>query len=200
MKGFMIGVGIIFLIGLFVTLMLGTWIWGTYNIMVTSRIACDTSWSQIETQYQRRFDLIPNLVAATKGYLIQEQVVFGAIAEARTKYGGVISNKESTADEKVAAGNELESALSRLLVIVENYPALKSDRTVQDLMFELSGTENRISVARQRYNETVQSYNTTLSIFPGNLLAGMFGFKEKVFFKGKTGTDEAPVVNLDTRS
>jgi LemA protein len=148
-------------------------------------------WSQVETQYQRRFDLIPNLVEATKGTMKQEQKVFGAIAEARTRYSGA-----QTGGEKVEAANQMESALARLLVIMENYPQLKSNETVQQLMAQLEGTENRIAVERRRYNEVVQDYNTTIKRFPGALFAGMFGFDAKPYFNSEEGADKAPKVDL----
>lgn len=177
---------------LFVGFVTTMWIWSTYNELVTSQEAVVTQWAQVETQYQRRFDLIPNLVNATKGYLTQEQKVFGDIAEARTRYAGTPSGS----DEKVQATNQMEGVLSRLLVIMENYPQLQSNQTVKDLMVELTGTENRINVARQRYNEVAQSYNVSLKVFPDNLVANVAGFKEKTYFQSETGAEKAPVVNL----
>src|SRR5260221_275948 len=128
---------------------------GTYNGFITQNQSVTTSWAQVETQYQRRFDLIPSLVEATKGVLRQEQTVFKAIADARKGYAGVPSGSVA----KVQAAGTLDSALARLLVVIENYPQLKSNETVRDLMNELAGTENRINVARYRYNDTVQGYN-----------------------------------------
>ncbi len=170
---------------------LGAILGGYYNSFVTKGKAVDNQWAQVETQYQRRFDLIPNLVAATKGTLKQEQKVFGAIAEARTRYAGA-----QTATEKVKATNQIESALSRLLVIMENYPQLKSNDTVQQLMAQLEGTENRVSVERRRYNEVATEYNTSISRVPGALFAGMFGFSEKPLFKSEAGAEKAPKVDL----
>jgi LemA protein len=168
---------------------------GNYNSMVSERNEVDTQWSQVETQYQRRFDLIPNLVGATKGVLIQEQEVFGAIAEARTHYAGTAPGS----DERVEATGRVESALARLMVIVENYPDLKSNQTVRDLMNELAGTENRVGISRQRYNESVQVYNTHIQTFPSSLLAGMFDFEKKPLFEAQEGAQTAPTVDLDTR-
>jgi LemA protein len=170
---------------------LGSFFIGSYNNFVTLEQKIDGQWAQVETQYQRRFDLIPNLVNSVKAVLEQEQKVFGDIAEARTRYSGA-----SNTDEKAAAATELEGALSRLLVIVENYPQLKSNETVQRLMDELAGTENRIAVERQRYNTVVQDYNTQVSRFPGNVLGGMFGFQKKTYFESKEAAAEPPTVDL----
>lgn len=174
-----------------VVVLIGSAFGGYYNSFVSKQQAVDGQWAQVETQYQRRFDLIPNLVGSTKGILKQEQKVFGDIAEARKGYAGA-----RTTDAKVAAANQVESALSRLLVIVENYPQLKSDETVRDLMAQLEGTENRISVERRRYNEEVQSYNTSVKRLPGAFFAGIFGFDEKAYFKSVKGAEGAPKVDL----
>lgn len=169
----------------------GMWVVGTYNGLVSSSQAIEGQWAQVQTQYQRRFDLIPNLVESTKGVLTQEQEVFGQIAEARQGYAGA-----ATTEEQVQAAGALDSALSRLLVIVENYPELKSNQTVQDLMTELAGTENRISVERMRFNDAVRSYNTKVKTIPTSLVAGMFGFAEKPFFEAAATAQEAPAVDL----
>ena len=164
---------------------------GMYNSLVTKSQAIEAQWAQVETQYQRRFDLIPNLVNTVKGMMKQEQAVFQAIADARTKYGSA-----TTVDAKAAAAGEVESALGRLLAIVENYPELKSSQNVTSLMDELAGTENRISVERRRYNELVRDYNTQIKTFPTNMLAGMFGFTEKAYFQSVSGADKAPKVEF----
>src|SRR3954470_669252 len=144
----------------------------SYNKFVGQEEGIKTAWSQVENQLQRRNDLIPNLVEATKGFAQQERDVFQSIADSRAKLAGA-----STPDQKMAAANEQSSALSRLLVVVENYPTLKSDATFARLMDELAGTENRIAVERMRYNERVQEYNTSRRQFPANITAGIFGFK-----------------------
>lgn len=164
---------------------------GFYNSLQTKTQGIDAQWAQVETQYQRRFDLIPNLVNSVKGIFTQEQKVFGDIAEARTKYGGA-----KTVDEKVTSASELDGALSRLLVIVENYPNLKSDTAVVGLMDELSGTENRVSVERRRFNEVVQDYNTTIKRVPGSFFAAAFGFKERPYFQATAGAEAAPEVKF----
>lgn len=193
MKKFLIGLAILFGVLLLIGLMVFGWISGTYNNLVQQRMASNTQWSQVETQYQRRMDLIPNLVEATRGYMIHEQVVFKAIADARTHYAGAVG------DDKVKAQSQLEGALARLLVIVENYPNLKADGTVRDLMAELAGTENRVNVARQRYNEAVQIYDTYIQSFPSNFIASMFSFKEKSLYESEKGAEVAPKINLEVR-
>jgi LemA protein len=183
---------VLIVIGAFVIISISSMI-GMYNGLVRQQEQVATSWSQVETQYQRRFDLILNLVGATKGVLRQEQAVFGAIAEARTHYAGT----QTGTDERVAATNQMETALSRLMVIVENYPQLKSDQTVRGLMDELAGTENRIQISRERYNEQVKIWNVQVKVFPRSVLASMFGFKEKTFFKSEEEANKATKVNLE---
>jgi LemA protein len=164
---------------------------GAYNSLVSQEQAVITQWAQVENQYQRRYDLIPNLVNSVKGAMAQETAVFNAIAEARTKYGGA-----TTVNDKVAAANSLDSAIGRLLVVMENYPQLKSIDAVRQLMDELAGTENRVAVERQRFNDRAREYNTSIKSFPTNLIAGMFGFTEKTYFQAVSGASTAPVVNL----
>lgn len=165
---------------------------GSYNGLVTGNQLVDQQWSQVEAQYQRRFDLIPNLVNSTQGFLKQEKQIFKDIADARANYAGA-----RTTDDKVVAGGQLDSALSRLLVISENYPVLKSNETVARLMDELAGTENRISVERSRFNESVTNYNLQVMRFPGNLLANLFGFKSRPLFKSEEKAATVPKVELN---
>jgi LemA protein len=162
-----------------------------YNRFVSASTAVDAQWAQVETQYQRRFDLIPNLVNAVKGIMAQEQEVFGAIADARTRY----ANAGST-EEKVQAASEVESAFARLLVVMENYPQLQSAQNVQALQAQIEGTENRISTERGRFNEEVRSYNLAVSRFPGKVVAGMFGFEPRSYFQSVEEADQAPVVEF----
>lgn len=166
----------------------------TYNGLVSGRENVDKSWAQVENQYQRRFDLIPNLVESVKGAMKQEQTVFSDLAEARTKYSGA-----ATTEEKVGAVNQVEGALSRLLVIMENYPQLKSVEAVQTLMAQLEGTENRVSVERGRYNEAVQTYNVQVKTFPTNIIAGWFGFAPRTMFAAVQEAATAPKVNLEVK-
>ena len=189
MKGWLKG-----LIGVFIAvLLLGAPLISSYNGLVTEESNVDVQWANVETKLQRRYDLIPNLVESVKGAMEQEQAVFGAIADARARIGSA-----QTTEEQVTASNEMESALSRLLVIVENYPELKSNEQVTALMDELAGTENRISVERDRYNEAVQQYNNKVKRFPGSLMAGLFGFDEKSYFEAVSGAETAPSVDLNT--
>lgn len=167
------------------------WLWTSYNKLVTANEQVDNQWAQVEVQYQRRFDLIPNLVEAVKGAMSQEQKVFGDLAAARANYSGA-----STVNGKAEAATQVESALSRLLVIMENYPELKSIATVQTLMAQLEGTENRVSVERNRFNEEVKGYNLLTKRFPSNIMASVFNFSEKAYFQVAPAAAEAPKVDL----
>ncbi|HXX15680.1 MAG TPA: LemA family protein [Candidatus Eremiobacteraceae bacterium] len=163
------------------------------NEMVTKREAVNAAWAQVDVVLQRRADLIPNLVETVKGYAVQEQTVFGDIAAARAALLGA-----KTPADKIAANNQLDGALGRLLVIVENYPQLKSNENFLRLQDELAGTENRIAVERRRYNQTVQDYNTYISLFPNSLVAGFAGFtRNDAYFKTDEGARQAPKVNFD---
>jgi LemA protein len=164
----------------------------SYNRFVTQEEAIKAQWAQVENQLQRRNDLIPNLVEATKGFAQQERDVFQAIADSRSKLAGA-----TTPDQKMAAANEQTSALARLLVVVENYPTLKSDATFARLMDELAGTENRIAVERMRYNERVQEYKTARRQFPANITAGIFGFADDYkLFEAPESAKVAPKVDF----
>lgn len=178
------------IIVLAIVAVLALWVFGSYNGLVTASTAVETQWAQVEVQYQRRVDLIPNLVEATKGVMSQERAVFTALAEARTAYTG--NPSAETADQ-------VESALGRLLAIVENYPQLKSSETVSTLMAQLEGTENRVSTERGRYNEAVQDYNLLVRRFPGSLAAAIFGYDEKAPFAAAAGSENAPKVDLQLR-
>lgn len=164
---------------------------GPYNSLVRQRETVQEKFSAIETQLQRRSDLIPNLVNTVKGFNIQEQEIINSVTDARAQLAGA-----TTSEETIAANNQLDSALSRLLVVVENYPELKSDANFRQLMDELSGTENRIAVARQDYNEAVRTYNTKISTFPSSIVAGIFNFEKEPYFEAQEGTDEAPTVDF----
>ncbi len=184
MKYFLITFGVIFVLAL--------WVMGSYNRLVNLQTEAQTQQAQIEAQLQRRFDLVPNLVATVKGAMNQEQAVFKAIADARTRYAGAAAGTPA----KVEAANQYEGALARLLVVMENYPQLKSIDRVQDLMVSLEGTENRISVARQRYNESVRDYNRATRTFPSSIFAGMFNFEQLPLFEAQSGAGTAPKVEL----
>lgn len=165
--------------------------WGSYNSFVTQTNGVEGQWKQVEVQYQRRFDLIPNLVESVKGLMQQEQKIFSDIAKARAAYTGA-----GTTEDKVQAANQLETSLGRLIAIFENYPQIKSDQAVLKLMDELAGTENRISVERRRYNELIQNYNTSVSTLPGKLFASLFGFSVKTYFEASSGAENAPKVEF----
>lgn len=172
-------------------LIIGVWLTSSYNSMVKANLAVDTQWAQVETQYQRRIDLIPSLVGAVKGIMKQETTVFTAIADARQGYAGA-----RTVNEKAVAAGQLEGALARLLVITENYPQLRSIEAVTNLQTQLEGTENRVSVERTRFNDIVGTFNTQVITFPGNIVAKIFGFEKRAFFKSAETAEKAPVVDL----
>ena len=163
----------------------------SYNRFVGQEEAIKTQWSQVENQLQRRNDLIPNLVETTKGIAQQEKDVFGQIADSRARLAGA-----RTPEQTIQAANDQSAALARLLVVVENYPQLRSSESFNRLMDELSGTENRIAVERMRYNERVQEYNTARRQFPANLTASLFGFKEYPLFNAPTAAEQVPKVNF----
>jgi LemA protein len=177
---------------------------GTYNKLVTLGVDVDKQWSEVENQYQRRADLVPNLVATVQGAANFEKETLTAVTEARASVGrATITPGKAPADaESLAryqqAQDQLGSALQRLLVVSERYPELKANQNFRDLQAQLEGTENRITVARGRFNDSAQSYNTVLKKFPTNLMAGLLGFKEKPFFKATApSADQAPKVQFD---
>jgi Uncharacterized conserved protein len=190
-------------LGAIAVVVIGVFMWGVgvSNRLVTLDEGVRSAWSQVENQYQRRADLIPNLVETVKGYANQEQDVFLGVAEARAKVGQMTVTKEVLDDPKTfakfqAAQDQLGSALSRLLVVSENYPQLKSNENFLSLQTQLEGTENRITVERKRFNDVVQSYNTTIRQFPVSFIAGFRGFHEKPYFQAKEGSENAPQVKF----
>ncbi len=167
------------------------WAFSSYNSLVTLNENADAQWAKVETQYQRRFDLIPNLVNSVKAVLTQEQTIFTALADARANYSGA-----TTPDAKAAAATQVEGALGRLLVVMENYPQLNSSNNVRDLMAQLEGAENRVSVERTRFNDEVRAYNTKVKRFPGNIAAMITGFAERAYFEAAGGAEVVPTVNF----
>src|SRR4029079_10698711 len=161
----------------------------SYNTFVTQEESIKQSWAEVQNQLQRRNDLIPNLVETVKGVSQQEKDVFGQIADSRAKLAGA-----STPQQRIQAANEQSAALARLLVVVENYPELKSNTSFNRLMDELAGTENRLALERMRYNERVQAYNTSRRSFPSNITAGLFGFKEHPLFNAPPEAERVPKV------
>ncbi len=181
---------------LIVIVLLLLWFGGTFishrNEMVRKRETVNADWSQVDVVLQRRADLIPNLVETVKGFAAHEEKVFGDIAAARAAMMGA-----KTPQDKIAANGQLDSALSRLLVVVENYPQLRSNENFLRLQDELAGTENRIAIERRRYNEAVQDYNTYISLFPNNIIASLSGFtRNDAYFKTDEGARQAPKVNF----
>ena len=166
----------------------------TRNGLVTEKAAIDGAWSQVDVALQRRSDLIPNLVATVQGFAKHEEKVFKDIADARAALGGA-----QTPGQKIQANGQLDGALSRLLVIAENYPQLRSNENFLRLQDELAGTENRIAIERRKYNETVQKYNTSIELFPKNVAASIFGFGPKEYFKADAAARPAPKVNFENK-
>jgi LemA protein len=173
-------------------IVLGLWFVSTGNRLVALQENVNTAWAQVETVLQRRFDLIPNLVNTVKGYAEHEKEILEEVTRLRSQWG-----QAKTVDEKAKVGSQLEGVLSRLLVVSENYPDLKANQNFRDLQVELSGTENRVAVERQRYNEVVRTYNTAVRQFPASLVANFRGFTtDKAYFEGSTQAQEAPKVDF----
>ena len=172
----------------------------TYNNMVTKEEAVKTAWSNVETQYQRRADLIPNLVSTVKGYAAHEQSTLQAVVDARAKATSITLSPENLSSEKIAeyqkAQSAVTSALGRLIAVSENYPDLKANQNFLELQAQLEGTENRITVARKEFNDATQSYNTTVRRFPANLVAMIFGFDQKPYFSADESAATAPKVEF----
>lgn len=177
-------------------------IWGIsgYNSLVSSDEEAQTKWADVETQYQRRADLIPNLVNTVKGYAAHESETLQAVVEARAQATSVSIDPSNMSAEQIAnfqkAQDGVSSALSKLLVTVEKYPDLKANENFKELQAQLEGTENRISVARRDYNDASRQYNTSLRSFPKNILASLFGFEKRAYFEAQTGTEQAPSVQF----
>ena len=203
------------LLGCVGALILALIIFGGYFVGVRNNLVgldeqVNQQWAQVESQYQRRFDLIPNLVRTVQGAANFEKSTLEAVVNARSRVGQVqgapaggpptasnLPNDQNAMEQYAAAQQGLSSALSRLLVVVERYPELKSNQNFLELQSQLEGTENRIAVERQRYNTAAQQYNTAVRRFPANLVAGMSGFKQKAYFRGAPGSQQAPDVNFD---
>jgi len=173
---------------------------GKYNTLVTMEEGVDAAWSQVENVYQRRADLIPNLVATVKGVAEFEKETFTAVTEARSKVGSInmegITDNPQAMENFQAAQGQLSGALSRLMVVMERYPDLKANQNFLDLQTQLEGTENRIAVERNRFNTTAKTYNTEIRKFPGSIYAGMFGFDKKAYFEADAGAEKAPEVQF----
>jgi LemA protein len=173
-------------------LLIGGVFFFTYNGLVSAQESVDAQWYQVENQYQRRVDLIPNLIETVKGYAAHEEKIFTEVAKYRSQWSAA-----TTPEEKVEAANGMESAISRLLVVVENYPQLKASENFLALQAQLEGTENRIAVERMRYNEKVREYNTQLKRIPSSMVAGMMGLEPKSYFEAQKGAQDVPKVNFN---
>lgn len=192
------------MIGLLVVLgivaLLFFWGMGQYNGLVKSEENVTKSWANVENQYQRRADLIPNLVSTVKGYASHEEGTLTAVIEARAKATQTVIDPTNLTEENMAkyqaAQSQVSSALSRLLVTVEQYPDLKANQNFLELQAQLEGTENRISVERQRFNADAQGFNTSVRTFPRNIIASMFGFEKKAYFQAEEGSEKAPEVKF----
>ena len=174
-----------------IALLFGGWFLLTYNGLIAAEESVDAQWAQVESQYQRRADLIPNLVETVKGFASQEEEIFTEVTKYRSQWSAA-----TTQEEKIEAARGMDSSLSRLLVTVENYPQLKSNENFLALQSQLEGTENRIAVERMRYNEKVRDYNIRIKRMPAVIIANMFGFDEKLYFEADVGAEEVPGVSF----
>src|SRR6202049_1166650 len=204
MNKFAIGCGGLLVIVIFIAFVVGLFFWGTYNRLVGLQQGVDTQWAQVQTVYQRRADLIPNLVNTVAGAANFEKSTLTEVTNARASVGRVqLDPNKAPADaaqleEFQRAQGQLSNALSRLLVVSERYPELRATRNFQELQAQLEGTENRIAVERNNFNTAVQNYNTALRRFPTNMVGGMFGFQVRPFFASQQGAEKAPTVNFPT--
>jgi len=191
---------IIILIVLAVIFFIGSWFVGKYNTMVVANEVVNEKWAQVENVYQRRADLIPNLVATVKGYATHEQETLQGVVEARAKATSTTinaGNMDAASLQKFQAAQDgLSSALSKLMVVVEKYPDLKANQNFMELQAQLEGTENRIAVERKRFNEAARDYNLSIRVFPNSMLAGMYGFEKKAYFEAQQGAETAPKVEF----
>ena len=179
---------------------LGLWVMNTYNKLVEQEETVESAWSQVENQYQRRADLVPNLVATVKGYASHEEATYTGVMEARAKATSITIDPSNATPEQLAAyqaaQGELSQALGRLMAVAENYPELKANENFLNLQSQLEGTENRCTIARQQFNETARQYNTIVRRFPGNIVAAIFGFEKKPYFEADEDAKHAPKVEF----
>jgi len=191
---------IIIIVIIVVVFMTGSWFIGKYNTMVVANETVNEKWAQVENVYQRRADLIPNLVATVKGYATHEKETLQGVVEARAKATSTTidaGNMDAAQLQKFQAAQQgLSSALSRLMVVVEKYPDLKANQNFIELQSQLEGTENRIAVERKRFNEAAKAYNLSIRVFPNSMLAGMYGFEKKAYFKAEEASKTAPKVEF----
>lgn len=178
------------IVALFVFVVI-VWFIGTYNSLISADQSVNAKWSQVENQYQRRADLIPNLVETVKGYASHEKTVLEEVTKARSQWADA-----KTQPDKVQAAEGLDNAISRLMVVVESYPQMKANENFATLQVQLEGTENRVTVARMDYNDEVRSYNTRIKQIPTSFVAGIYGFQDKPYFEAEKGTENAQKVNF----
>lgn len=197
--GVLVGCGVLLLIALLVAAVAGIWYVSTRNGLVAQQEDVKGAWGQVENVYQRRADLVPNLVKTIKGYAKHEKDVFTAVTEARAKVGQITVNPSDAASVAAygKAQGELSSALSRLMAVSENYPQLKADGLFKDLMAQLEGTENRITVERKRWNDKVQVFNTAIRQWPTSMVAGGMGLTPFAYFEAEEGAEKAPQVDFN---
>jgi len=189
-KGLLIGLGVVGAMGVILVVLI-VWFISLSNSLVALQENVHSAWAQVETVLQRRYDLIPNLVNTVKGYATHEKDVLEEVTRLRSQWGSA-----QTTDEKVKAAGQLESTLSRLLLVAEQYPDLKANANFRDLQYELAGTENRIAVERQRYNDVARIYNTAVRQFPASFVASLRGFADATYFEAASGAKEAPKVDF----
>ncbi len=199
-KGWIAALGCLGII-ILAALITGSWIWGIYNDLVARQQGVESQWAQVENVYQRRADLIPNLVATVKGYASHESSVLESVTASRAQVGSLkvtpeILNNPAEFQKFQQAQASLSGALSRLLLVVERYPELKANQNFLELQSQLEGTENRITVERKRFNDVAQSYNTRLLQFPANIIANFFRFEKKQYFQGAAGVEKPPQVDF----
>jgi LemA protein len=199
-KGAVAGLGCLAII-VIAALVIGSSAYGTYNSLVEKQQAVESAWAQVENVYQRRADLIPNLVATVKGYASHESEVLEEVTASRSKVGSMqvtpeVLNNPAEFQKFQQAQAGLGNALSRLMVVVERYPDLKANENFRALQDQLEGTENRIANERRHFNDAAQEYNTSVSKFPGNIFARMFGFQKKPYFQSTPGSEKAPVIDF----
>jgi LemA protein len=197
----LLGCGVVLLIVIVIGAAVAMFAMSNYNVLVSSQEGVNTAWAQVENVYQRRADLIPNLVNTVKGVANFEKDTYTAVTEARSRVGQIKVTPEMLNDPNALAQyqkaqGELGSAISRLLVVAENYPELKANQNFLELQSQLEGTENRIAVERKRFNEVAQGYNVLVRTFPRNIIANFFGFKQKAYFAAAEGADKAPEVKF----
>lgn len=194
------GLLVVIVVIVVIVMALFVWVKGTYNGFVTQQESVESAWSQVENVYQRRADLIPNLVATVKGYAEHEKETLDAVVSARAKATQITVDPTNLTEESIKqyqeAQGELGSALGKLLAITENYPDLKANENFLQLQAQLEGTENRITVERRTFNDTAKEYNTAIRKFPANIIAGMFGFERKPYFEAQAGAEKAPEVKF----